>query len=165
MDEQQATSWRVYSWKTTFEFGVKAGVCGISSTANPLPSPRWRPSRQCYPSVALRWWGLDLELMKESLWSALLTLKEAIWAETTHSCASELRSTVRDFQRREGDINPPTKPSTQNLSCLQDVQGSRWSKDWGNNHPMTAPTWDPSHVREPTPNIINDTLLCLQTGA
>ena len=27
-----------------------------------------------------------------------------------------------DFQREE-DINPPTKSSAQNLSCLQDVQG------------------------------------------
>jgi hypothetical protein len=28
-----------------------------------------------------------------------------------------------DFQWRDRDTNPATKPSTQNLSCLQDVQG------------------------------------------
>jgi hypothetical protein len=26
---------------------------------------------------------------------------------------------------------------------------------------MIGPTWDPPHVREPTPDTINDTLLCL----
>ncbi|KRY94069.1 hypothetical protein T11_2973 [Trichinella zimbabwensis] len=29
----------------------------------------------------------------------------------------------QDSQWRDKDSNPPTKPSTQNLSCLQDVQG------------------------------------------
>jgi hypothetical protein len=29
----------------------------------------------------------------------------------------------------EGDINPPTKSSTQNLPCLQDAQGKRRSRD------------------------------------
>ena len=32
-------------------------------------------------------------------------------------------------QLKDKDINPFTKPSTQNVSCLQDVQGQRWSRD------------------------------------
>jgi hypothetical protein len=27
------------------------------------------------------------------------------------------------FQSKEGDFNPPTKPSTKNLSSLQDIEG------------------------------------------
>jgi hypothetical protein len=29
----------------------------------------------------------------------------------------------KEVQRREEDITPPTKSPTQNLSCLQDIQG------------------------------------------
>jgi hypothetical protein len=32
-------------------------------------------------------------------------------------------ATWMDFQWREKYTNPPTKPSTKNLPCLQDVQG------------------------------------------
>ena len=29
----------------------------------------------------------------------------------------------QDFQWKEGDTNPPTKPSIQKCPCLQDIQG------------------------------------------
>ena len=32
-------------------------------------------------------------------------------------------------QRPDKDTNSPTKLSTQNLSCLQEIQGQRWSSD------------------------------------
>jgi hypothetical protein len=63
------------------------------------------------------------------------------------------------------DIKPPTKPSTQILSCLQVVQGERWRRDWGNVPAMTGPTWDPSHRHELISGTIKDILLWLQTGA
>jgi hypothetical protein len=36
------------------------------------------------------------------------------------------------------DSYPPTKPSTQNVSCLQDMQGQRYSRDRRNGQPMTG---------------------------
>jgi hypothetical protein len=63
------------------------------------------------------------------------------------------------------DINPPTKFSTQNLSCLQVMQaqgrGQRL-KEWPTK---SSPTWDPSHEKASVCDIINDTLSCLQSGA
>jgi len=47
-----------------------------------------------------------------------------------------------------GDTEQPRKPSTKNLSCLQDVQGERWSRDLGDGQPMSGPTWDPPHGRD-----------------
>lgn len=67
----------------------------------------------------------------------------------------------------EGEGYQPTH-KTFNLKCalLRRCEGikieQRWS--WGNSKPMTAPTWNPSHVRESILDIINDTQLCLQTG-
>ena len=46
---------------------------------------------------------------------------------------------MQDSQYRDKDSNPPTKPLTQNVSCLQDVQEQRWSRDRGNGQPMTDP--------------------------
>jgi hypothetical protein len=40
-----------------------------------------------------------------------------------------------------------------------------WSRDWGDGQPITGPNWDPSHGQAPVPGTINNTLLCLQTGA
>jgi hypothetical protein len=71
----------------------------------------------------------------------------------------------QDPQRRLKDTNPPTKLSTQKLSCLKEMQEPRWSKvkEWPKNKdPNLKPIpW----VNIPVPDIINDTLLCLQTGA
>ena len=63
------------------------------------------------------------------------------------------------------DINPPTKLSIQIWSCLQVMQHTGGSRDWGNGQPITSRAWDPSHGQAPIPNTINDTLLYLQTGA
>jgi hypothetical protein len=60
------------------------------------------------------------------------------------------------FQWRKEDINPLLKSSAQNMSCLKDMQRLRWSRNWGNSLPITGPTWDPFHVREPTLGVIND---------
>jgi hypothetical protein len=54
------------------------------------------------------------------------------------------------------------KKKHENDASLK-VQGQR-SKDWGNGQPMTGPTWDPSQGQAPISDIINDTLLFLQTG-
>jgi hypothetical protein len=45
--------------------------------------------------------------------------------------------------------------------CLQDIQGQMLNKYVGNGPPMFDLTWDPSHVQEPFPKSINDTLLFL----
>ena len=31
--------------------------------------------------------------------------------------------------------------------------------DWANRQPMTGPTWEPSHGREPTPDTIRDSAM------
>lgn len=53
------------------------------------------------------------------------------------------------LQNEERDNNPSTKPTTQNFSCLKNVYRERWNSDWANNEPMTAPTSEPCHVKEP----------------
>jgi hypothetical protein len=53
--------------------------------------------------------------------------------------------------------------STHKTFNLKFVLPTRCS-EWRNSQSMTAPTWDPFHVRQPTTDTINDTLLCLQTG-
>jgi hypothetical protein len=35
----------------------------------------------------------------------------------------------KDHQWRDKDTNPHTKLSTQNLPCLIEMQGQRWSRD------------------------------------
>jgi hypothetical protein len=59
---------------------------------------------------------------------------------------------------------PIHKTLTRSLSC-QEMQGQRWSRDKGNGRPITGPTWDQSHGQAPVPDTIDDTLLCLHTGA
>lgn len=54
---------------------------------------------------------------------------------------------------------------TQNLSCLQRCSGTEMEHVWGNGLPMTGPTWDASHGQASVPDTIDDTVLCLQTGA
>lgn len=41
----------------------------------------------------------------------------------------------QDSQRRD----PPTKPLTQDVSCLQNMQGLGWSRDGGNDWPRLSP--------------------------
>lgn len=66
------------------------------------------------------------------------------------------------LQWRVGNIDPTVKPLTQNLSCQQDAEGLRRSRDCGNGQLMTGPISDLSHLREQMPNTISDTRLCLQ---
>jgi hypothetical protein len=44
-----------------------------------------------------------------------------------------------DSQWRDKDSIPPTKLSTQNVFCLQDLQGQRWTRDKENGQQMTGP--------------------------
>ena len=41
----------------------------------------------------------------------------------------QLLVTKKDFHWQEEGMNPPTKPSTPNLSYLQDTQEQRWSRN------------------------------------
>jgi hypothetical protein len=43
----------------------------------------------------------------------------------------------QDFQWKDKDSNPPTKPSTQNVSCLQEVQEQKIEQSLS-SQPMTA---------------------------
>ena len=67
-----------------------------------------------------------------------------------------------DIQWREEDINPPIKLQHLQAICpaYKMYKDKDRAKTGGMANPMTGPTWDPSHGREPTPDTINDILLC-----
>lgn len=45
----------------------------------------------------------------------------------------------QDCQWSDGDPSPPTEPLTHNVSRLLEVQGQRWTRDWG-CQPTAGPT-------------------------
>ena len=67
---------------------------------------------------------------------------------------------------RDCVTNPESKFLNQNWSCLNELQGQKWRRDWRKGHPKTFPTWNPSHEEEaPRLDPINDAMVCLHTGA
>ena len=64
-------------------------------------------------------------------------------------------------QQKDGDTNQPSRFVTQNCSCLNEILGQRWSRDWRNGKPMAGPTWDPSRDLAPNPDTITDAMLYL----
>jgi len=54
--------------------------------------------------------------------------------------------------------NPPTTLSTQNLSCLQEMQTWRIEQRLGNSQPVIGPIRDPFYGQAPIPDTINDIL-------
>jgi hypothetical protein len=50
---------------------------------------------------------------------------------------------------------------TQNCSTPKKMQGQKRSRNWKKGHPITDPTWDPSHAQAPNPDTIADAMLCL----
>jgi hypothetical protein len=71
----------------------------------------------------------------------------------------------QDLQWRDGDINPTTILLIPNLSCLKEMQGQRWDEVWSKGQPIMCSAWNPSYGQTPVPDIFDDTLLYLQTGA
>lgn len=58
--------------------------------------------------------------------------------------------TRQDLLCKDWDTNPVTKPSTYNLSFLQDVLGLKWCRNYRSGQGMNGPTQDPCPEREPT---------------
>jgi hypothetical protein len=66
---------------------------------------------------------------------------------------------------KEGATYPSSKILTQTSSCLKKIQEQKQSRKEKKGHPVTGPTWDPSHVCKPNPDTISETTLWVQKGA
>lgn len=102
--------------------------------------------------------GVELSLQCARVLGMGWERPQGVYGDHSENMAPEpLLVSRQDSQRRD----PPTKPLTQDVSCLQDMQGLGWSRDGGNDWPRLSPIpW-----QEPTPEAVNDTLLYFQAGA
>jgi hypothetical protein len=44
---------------------------------------------------------------------------------------------------RDGVAIPQSKTLTHNCSCLKELQGQKWRRDWGKGGPVTGPSLRP----------------------
>ena len=66
----------------------------------------------------------DGVVLKESVWVTLAEMHSSGDIESAKAtCIAR-----QDTQERDKDTNSPTKLSTQNVSCIQEMQGQRWTE-------------------------------------
>jgi hypothetical protein len=57
---------------------------------------------------------------------------------------------------RDGVAIPQSKTLTQNCSCIKELQGQKWRRDWEKGGPVTSPNWGPAQGEAPRPDTITD---------
>ena len=55
-----------------------------------------------------------------------------------------------------GVVIPQSKTLTQNCSCIKELQGQKWRRDWEKGGPVTSPNWGPAQGEAPRPDTITD---------
>ena len=77
----------------------------------------------------------------------------------------ELKVVRQGIKRKDGGANQQSKSLTQKCSCLKELQGQKWRRDFGKGGPVVSPIGDPPPGETPRPDTITDAIMCLQTEA
>jgi hypothetical protein len=113
--------------------------------------------------------GTTLECTRDLAGERLSGLKRRDLDEMLNSGERELVESTSNrktgHQVRDGVDISQSKTLIQNCSCLKELQGQNWRRDWGKEAPVTGPNWDPSQGEAPRTDTITDAMVCLQTGA
>ena len=111
------------SHRFLFTLQVIPPYTGSSLLSLPVPSPTWFS-----PSMTILF-SLLSEIQTSSLGPLCYLASLGLWVVAGVSCTSWLKSQPGRTPNGGIRINPPTKPLTQNVSCLQDMQGPRCHRD------------------------------------
>jgi hypothetical protein len=71
------------------------------------------------------------------------------------TCRAHLQQKDRASRRDEVAI---PQLLTHNCSCLKELQGWKWTRDWRKEGPVTDSKWDPAQGEAPRPDTITEAM-------